>query len=147
MSFSADKRFEYLEHTADARFIAYGKTLKEAFENAALAMMNVMIDTDTVQPLQSETVELESADLEDLLFDWLSEVLFVFEVENMVFSDFIVDTLEQKEDEYHLTARLVGEPIDLSVHKFDTEVKAATYNYMSIEQTVDGWMLRATVDT
>ncbi|WP_406659871.1 archease [Methanolobus sp. ZRKC3] len=147
MTSSTDQKFEYLEHTADAKFIAYGKTLKEAFENAALAMMNVMIDTDTVQNVHSETIELNSADMDALLFDWLSEVLFVFEVENIVFNGFIIDILEQQEGECHLVARLFGEPIDLSVHKFDTEVKAATYNDMHIGQTDNGWMVRATVDT
>jgi SHS2 domain-containing protein len=146
MSSSVEK-FEYLEHTADAKFIAYGMTLKESFENAALAMMNVMVDTDAVKSVQSEKVELRSHDLDALLFDWLSEVLFVFEVENMVFNGFVIDTLDQRGDEFHLIARLMGEPIDLSVHKFGTEVKAATYNDMSIQETDSGWTVQATVDT
>ena len=43
---SQQKQYEYLEHTADVKFLAYGKTLEEVFENAALAMFNVMIDTE-----------------------------------------------------------------------------------------------------
>lgn len=144
---SSVKKFEYLEHTADAKFIAYGTTLEAAFENAALAMMNVMVDTDTVKNTQSETIELISPDLDALVFDWLSEVLFVFEVENMVFSDFVIDTLKQEGNEFHLVARLMGEPIDLSIHKFGTEVKAATYNGMSIQENECGWSIQATVDT
>ncbi|MDW7732031.1 MAG: archease [Methanolobus sp.] len=142
-----DERFEYLEHTADAKFRAYGKSLEEAFENAAFAMFNVMIDTDTVENEVSQEIELSSEDLEGLLFNWLSELLFVFEVESMVFGKFVVDRLEQDDDGWRLYARAIGEDINLSKHKFDTEVKAATYNDMRIEQTSKGWMIQATVDT
>jgi len=146
MSSSAEK-YEYLEHTADAKFKAYGATLEEAFENAALAMMNVMIDTDTVKNTQSEIIELMSSDMDALLFEWLSELLFVFEVENMVFNGFDIEYIKQESDDFHLVAKLMGEPIDLSVHKFGTEVKAATYNDMSIQETESGWTVQATVDT
>ncbi|TGC10902.1 archease [Methanolobus halotolerans] len=142
-----EERFEYLEHTADAKFRAYGKTIEEAFENAAFAMFNVMIDTDTVVNEVSQEIELNSEDIEALLFNWLSELLFVFEVENLVFGKFIVDRVEQDEVGWHIYAKAVGEEIDLSKHKFDTEVKAATYNDMRIEQISDGWMIQATVDT
>jgi SHS2 domain-containing protein len=147
MSSGTTKDFEYLEHTADAKFRAYGKSLGEAFENAALAMLNVMVDTDSVNISSSADVELSSPDLESLLFDWLSEILFVFEVEEMVFSRVRVNELFVGDDECSLSATLFGEAIDLSVHVFDTEVKAATYNDMKIENTGAGWMVQATVDT
>ena len=145
--FLMDNRFEYLEHTADAKFRAYGKSLEEVFENAAFAMFNVMIDTSTVATKISHEIELNSEDMESLLFNWLSEILFVFEVESVVFAKFIVDKVEQDEDGCRLFARAVGEEINLSKHKFGTEVKAATYNGMMIEKTPDGWMIQATVDT
>ena len=96
------ERFEYLEHTADAKFRAYGRTIEEAFENAASAMFNVMIDTDTVENEIFQEIELNSEDLESLLFNWLSEILFVFEVENLVFGKFIVEKLEQDKDDFRL---------------------------------------------
>ncbi|MDG6242798.1 MAG: archease [Methanolobus sp.] len=141
------KDFEYLDHTADAKFRAYGKSLAEAFENAALAMLNVMVDTGSVNTISSIEVELSSPDTESLLFDWLSEILFVFEVEEMVFGRVRVNELIVGDDECSLQATLFGEAIDLSVHVFDTEVKAATYNDMKIENVDGGWMLQATVDT
>jgi len=142
-----DNRFEYLEHTADAKFRAYGKSLEEVFENAAYAMFNVMIDTSTVAAEISHEIELSSEDMDGLLFNWLSEILFVFEVESLVFSKFIVDRIEHDETGFRLFARAMGEDINLSKHKFGTEVKAATYNDMKIESTPAGWMIQATVDT
>ncbi len=142
-----NRDFEYLEHTADVRFRAYGKNLEKAFENAALAMLNVMVDTSSVSNISSIEVELSSPDLDSLLFDWLSEILFVFEVEEMVFGNVRINRLDVSDEECSLSATLYGETIDLSVHVFDTEVKAATYNDMRIEGTDEGWMIQATVDT
>ncbi|WMW22132.1 archease [Methanolobus mangrovi] len=147
MSSDMNKDFEYLEHTADAKFRAYGKTLEEAFQNAALAMLNVMVDTSSVKNSSSVDIELTSPDLDSLLFDWLSEILFVFEVDEMVFGSVRVNELNICDEECSMSATLSGEAMDLSVHVFDTEVKAATYNDMRIEKTDDGWMIQATVDT
>lgn len=141
------KKYEYLDHTADAKFLAYGKTLEEAFENAALAMFNVMIDTNTISHTQSLDIELAAEDIDGLLFDWLSEFLFLMDAEYLVFGDFRVHRIEQEGDHFHLSATVYGEQIDLSRHRFDTEVKAATYNDMQVQLSADGWVLRATVDT
>ncbi|SDF56097.1 SHS2 domain-containing protein [Methanolobus vulcani] len=144
-----DIDYEYLEHTADVRFRAYGKTLEQAFENAALAMLNVMVETDSINNTLSIDIELTSFDLDSLLFDWLSEILFVFEVDEMVFGRVEVNkiTVDGDDEQCSLEATLYGETIDLSVHVFDTEVKAATYNDMRIEKSDDGWTIQATVDT
>jgi SHS2 domain-containing protein len=141
------KKYEYLDHTADAKFLAYGKTLEEAFENAALAMFNVMINTSTVSHTLSQEIDLTAEDLDGLLFDWLSEFLFLMDAENLIFGDFRVHSIKREGDQFHLNATVYGEHIDLSRHVFDTEVKAATYNDIQVQQLADGWVLRATVDT
>ncbi len=142
-----NKGFEYLEHTADAKFRAYGNNLGQAFENAALAMLNVMVDTTSVKNTYYVEIELRSADIESLLFDWLSEIIFVFEVDEMVFCSVRVHEMKIDDESSSLSATLFGETIDLSTHVFDTEVKAATYNDMRIDRIDDGWMIQATVDT
>ncbi|WP_370573103.1 archease [Methanomethylovorans sp.] len=141
------KKYEYLDHTADAKFLAYGKTLEEAFGNAALAMFNVMINTESVSNTISQDIEITAEDLDGLLFDWLSEFLFLMDAENLIFGDFSVHSIKHEGGQFHLNATVYGEAIDLSRHVFDTEVKAATYNDMQVEQSADGWVLRATVDT
>src|SRR5665648_193287 len=95
-----NKQYEFIEHTADAKFVAYGNDICDAFENAALAMFEVMLDTACVQPLQSYDIVLSADGLDGLLHDWLSELLFLFEVEGIAFSDFDVQSikLENKTD-------------------------------------------------
>ncbi|HNT72994.1 MAG TPA: archease, partial [Methanothrix sp.] len=71
---------EYLEHTADVKFRARGHSLDELFENAGLALIGAMIDPSTVRVVESWPVEIEAESLEALLYEWLSEILYLFEV-------------------------------------------------------------------
>jgi len=143
---SQQKQYEYLEHTADIKFLAYGKTLEEVFENAALAMFNVMIDTDKVSGETAREVFLKSPDLESLLVDWLSELLYLFEVDEIIFRKFQVEGVREEESEYSITARASGEKYYPESHPFETEIKAVTYNQLEIEETVDGWKAQVVVD-
>src|SRR5512141_1963325 len=85
--------FEYLEHTADVKFRAYGKTPEQMLSNAAAALFKTMVDPARVQILETWKVELEAPELEDLAYQWLSEIVFLFETESAVFASFEVRLL------------------------------------------------------
>ncbi len=140
------EQYEYLEHTADAKFRAYGKTLEEVFENSALAMFNVMIDTKNVLVETSMEISLKSPGLDTLLIDWLSELLFLFEVEETIFGEFRVEEIREEEGEYSLKARASGDKWNLEIHPFETEIKAVTYNQLELEKTHVGWVAQVVVD-
>ncbi|HPJ84541.1 MAG TPA: archease [Methanothrix sp.] len=127
------KPFEYLEHTADVKFQAHGRSLEEAFENAALAMLAAMVDPSTVRLEKTWPVEIEAESLESLLYEWLSEVLYLFEVELAVFSKFEV-ALERCEVGWRLSGRIGGERVDPERHFFETEVKAVTLHQFEIKK-------------
>ncbi|MCK4550749.1 MAG: archease, partial [Candidatus Aenigmarchaeota archaeon] len=80
----AVKKFEYLEHTADAKFKAYGKSLEEAFSNAALAVFNIMVDTKKVEPKIKKEIEITGKNKETILFDFIDELLFFLDAENFI---------------------------------------------------------------
>lgn len=143
---SQQKRYEYLEHTADIKFIAYGKNPEEVFENAALAMFNVIIDTEKVSEKTEREISLKSPDLESLLVDWLSEILYLFEVEETVFRKFTVESIKEENGEYSISARASGEKYYPESHPFETEIKAVTYNQLEIRKVTDGWQARVVVD-
>jgi SHS2 domain-containing protein len=128
--------FEYLEHTADVKFRARGRSLEETFENAALAMMGAMIDPATVRLEETWPVEIEADGLETLLYEWLSEVLYLFEVELAVFSRFDVK-LEEDEGDWRLSGKVGGEKVDPERHFFETEVKAVTLHQFEIKRVVE----------
>jgi SHS2 domain-containing protein len=143
---SQGKQYEYLEHTADIKFRAYGKTLEEAFENAALAMFNVIINTEKVSGDTAKEISLKSPDLESLLVDWLSELIYIFEVDEIIFREFQVENIKEEDSEYSITARALGEKYYPESHPFETEIKAVTYNQLEIAKTADGWKAQIVVD-
>ncbi|HEK86082.1 MAG: archease [Candidatus Saccharicenans sp.] len=79
-----DKKFEFLPHTADAKFRAYGKTLEEAVANAALAMVSLMWDYDQVELKAKEEVEIKASSFESLMVKFLTEILYLFEVKRFL---------------------------------------------------------------
>src|SRR5512145_1776758 len=131
---SQGKKYEYLEHTADIKFLAYGDTLEEVFENAALAMFNVIIDTGKVSGETAREIFLTSPDLEYLLVDWLSELLYLFEVDEIVFWNFQVEEIKEENGKCSIKALASGENYYPQSHPFETEIKAVTYNQLELEK-------------
>ncbi len=139
--------YEYLPHPADVRFKVHGATLEEVFEQAAHAMFHVIIDTDVLNPEHSVDIELESEGLENLLYDYLSELLYLFEVEEIVFGRFRVDFIEKADGSYILHGQASGENLNLERHSFETEVKAVTYHQLEVTKEKDGYSAHVIVDT
>jgi SHS2 domain-containing protein len=141
-------KYEYLYHIADAKYRAFGLTLEEAFENAALALFNVMIDTSNLKASEERGIELTSPDIKMLLVDWLSELLYLFEVDEIIFSEFRIDKIEKTGEDFFLKGKASGVPIDLLHHKFDTQVKAVTLHELEVEQDKTGrFRVQVVVDT
>ena len=144
----SEGKYEYLYHIADAKFRAFGLTLEEAFGNAALALFNVMIDTSNLLASEERRVELTSPDIKMLLVDWLSELLYLFEVDEIIFCEFRIEKIEKIGEEFSLKGVATGLPIDLSHHKFDTQVKAVTLHELEVEQVeTGGFRVQVVVDT
>lgn len=139
--------YEYLPHPADVRFRVYGATLEELFEQAAYAMFRVIIDTASLNPEHSVDIELESEGLEDLLYDYLSELLYLFEVEDIIFGYFTITSIEKQNGIYILHGQASGEYIDPEHHRFETEVKAVTYHQLKVIQEEGGYSAHVIVDT
>jgi SHS2 domain-containing protein len=135
------KKYEFLEHTADAYVAAYGSSLEEAFENAALATSNVMTDTCEVKPKVEEQVEIEAKDEYALLYNWLEEIIVKFDIENRLYSRFKISIIRPTSDGFRLEAKIWGEPFDPGRHSQRVGVKAVTYHRMTITKEPD----RATV--
>lgn len=126
------KRFEFLEHTADAYVAAYGESLEEAFENAALATFEVMTDLKKISPKVEEIVELEAHDEFALLYSWLEEFLIRFETIGNLYSRFKVLNIEETASGLKLKAKAWGEPYDPERHPSKVGIKAVTYHRMEI---------------
>ena len=130
-----EEGFKFLNHTADIYIRAHSKTLKGAFEQVAYSLMTTISpDLNLIFPKIEKFIEIISEDKEALLFDFLSEFLFIFDVEELVFSSVKVKSIEKNNDNYKLEAIAKGEVFNVKKHVIGTEVKAITYNMMKIEE-------------
>lgn len=125
-------KFEFLEHTADVYVASYGKTMGEAFENAAVAMFEVMTDIKTVKSKLEESVLVKGRDELELLYNWLELLIVNFETKNKLYSKFKILTLKKKVGFFSLTAKIWGEIFDPKKHVQKVGVKAITYHRMEI---------------
>lgn len=123
------KHYELIEHTADVGVKAYGKTLSEAFEHAAEGMFDIITDESTIQPIGEYTIRLEAPDLEQLLVDWLSQLIFLNGAYDLVFGRFEVVLTGTS-----LSARVFGEKYDTKKHRMGVEIKAVTYHMLQVHE-------------
>lgn len=129
---------------ADVCFEAEGKDLNELFENAAFATEEIMVDTKTVRPKVQHIISLDKEKIEDLLYDFLSELLFLKDAKGLVFS--AIATKIEKNKTYSLTATLKGEILNQQRHVWRTDVKAVTLHMFTIEKKKDTWRCRVVLD-
>ncbi|MFP4424456.1 MAG: archease [Candidatus Woesearchaeota archaeon] len=131
--------YEYLDHTADAKFRAYGDTLEEAFRNALRAMFGLIVSVEGVEPVAKKEVELTAGRTESLLYDFLEEGLFLFETDHFIPAD-----ADIKITGNHLKATIYGDT--LLNHEIEGDVKSVTYNDMDITHNKGKWMITVVVD-
>jgi SHS2 domain-containing protein len=146
---SKDLKFEFFDVTADVGYKAYGHSLANAFENAAIAMFEVITDTSNVNTQVEKQIELEAEDKYALLYDWLSELLFFHDAEYLVFSKFevkIYSRMDEDQEIDYLIATAWGEEFDPSRHERRSEVKAVTYHMMDIKDENSNVMLQVIID-
>lgn len=136
--------FELLEDTADLGFISCGENLSECFGNAARALSSSLVDPETVDVSVGYNFEIKAKDLEMLLHDFLSEILYIFETEDIIFKVFDVVICEGGEPT--LSCRLFGESIDLKRHEIKTEIKAVTYHEISVRKEDNLWKAKVICD-
>ena len=136
------KRFEVLDHTADIGIIVYGEDLKGLFENAGEAFFHLITDMRRVRRRVERKIEIKGESLERLMVDWLSELLYLHDVENLLFKEFKVESV----GENGLKAIVKGEPFQEGVHVIKTEVKAVTYHQIKVRKENGNWRAQIIFD-
>ncbi|HEY1247655.1 MAG TPA: archease [Nitrososphaera sp.] len=137
--------YRFLDHMTDAVIEAYGSTLNEAFENAALGLSDTMIDLNTVEPKKKIKVTAKGHDLYSLLFDWLNTVLLLMVVDWIAVSQFSIEIRKQSNG-YSIEGTAIGEPFDFDRHRYKIEIKGVTYHEMEIKQDTATSTVRFLVD-
>jgi SHS2 domain-containing protein len=135
------EKFEIIDHTADIGLIIHGDSLKELFVNAAAGMFSLITDTDKIKPAVKREVELSAGDMESLLVDWLNELLYLLDIDHLVFGRFEISGLADNS----IKAVCYGEKIN-GKHEIKREVKAATYHMLNLTKEGTGYKARVIFD-
>src|SRR3954466_14843051 len=123
--------YRFIDHTADVAAELTARSAAELFASAAQALTDTITELGSVHPSVTQSVTLEAGSLEDLLVDWLNELLYLFEVQNMLVSGAAV-TLRDAAGRWHLDAVITGEGYEPSRHPYRVLVKSATYHGLHI---------------
>jgi SHS2 domain-containing protein len=140
--------YEIIEHPADVGFLAYGRTLAQLFENAALAMCSLACAPDRIDETTRREIIVGGADLESLLYAWLAEILGIADAEQLVFRRAAIAQLHEPQNGEPGEARGIayGEAFDRARHAAGTYIKAVTLHRFMIERTPDGFCARVFLD-
>ena len=134
--------YEVFDHTADIGIRVQAARVDELFAEAARALFSLIVaNFDSVQALQEISVHLAAERLDELLFDWLAELLYTSDVRRMVFAQF---TPSVQGNQLNATAK--GEPIDPARHRLDREIKAITYHGLKLEHDGQQWLAQVILD-
>ena len=141
------KKYKILEDVAiaDIAIEAYGKNLNELFENSALAIFEESANLKNIKEKEKRSIKINAKNIEDLLYDFLSEILFLKDTYSIIFKKSKIK-IQKKGKKYHLNAELYGEKIDRERHELGNDIKAITLHMFKIEKTKKGYKGMIVVD-
>jgi len=136
------KKFKFLEHTADVKFQAFGKTQAQLFRNSFLAMKKIILGRTGIEGRIKKEIKILGMDLNNLLYNFLEEFLYFLEVEDLVVSK--VEKIKIDKQNFKLTAVVVGD--NSSNYKITNHIKAITYSQMFIKKIKSNWVCQVVMD-
>ncbi len=137
--------FELFEHKADVGVRGVGKSKEEAFAECAKAMFSVTVDLKEIDSEEKFDIEIETNDLESLLVDFLNHLLYLRDVNETVFNRFDLYIINEG-DEWKLNGKAFGEKINKKKHNIKSDVKAASYHQLIVEEKDGKWLVQCVVD-
>ena len=141
------KKYKILEDVAiaDIAIEAYGKNLNELFENTALAIFEESADLKKVDNKENKIIKIKANNVEDLLFDFLSEILFLKDKDSFLFKKSVVK-MKDTNGKFSLDSELFGEKIDREKHELRNDIKAITLHMFKVEKTKQGYKAVVVID-
>jgi SHS2 domain-containing protein len=136
-------KYKFIDHTADVMFEAFGSSLSKVFENAALATFEVQCDLKKIEKKIEKKIKLKSKNIEDLLFDFIEELIYLKDARYIVFNEFDVK-VDRKN--VSLEAEAYGEKINPRKHELKVDVKAITLHHYYLKKVKNGWKCRIILD-
>ncbi|MBU1198296.1 MAG: archease [Nanoarchaeota archaeon] len=138
------KKYEYLDHTADLKIRAYGKTIEEAFVNTAIGGFDFLTDTKKVKKKIEKNISISANRIESLLYDFLEELLFMLDTDGLITAEIKDLKIQQEKEKYSLTCIALGD----NYKNYDVKgnIKSVTYSEMSIKKEKNGFIIEVVLD-
>jgi len=141
-----EQGFEFIDHTADAGLKAYGKTIEELFENAAAGMFSLITELHAVTGKETEEVAVEAYEYDELLKNWLSELLYLQALKHSLYKKFKVKISDSGEGMKMLEGTAEGEKFDPEKNSISTDIKTVTYHGLYVEEKKGYWEAQVIFD-
>lgn len=134
--------YRLLEHTADMGVEAWAGSPEELFRQMALGLRQIITGCPEIRPAAELVVSVRGGDREELLVNWLGELVYLLEARNFIAAEVVIETW----GETGLSARVRGEEFDPVRHYLEREIKAVTYHQVEVRNGPQGWTARVYVD-
>ena len=134
-------KFQFFPHTADVKFRAYGRSVEEVFSNALYATM-FSLTKEKIKPIKKLKVKFKGKNFENLLYNFLEELLFLIDSKNFFVSEIKNFKIDKKN--FKLSAEFYGD--DGTGYEIFSSVKAVTYNEMFVKKIEDKWVAQVVLD-
>lgn len=135
-------QIRFFDHTGDIGMEVFAPSLPEIFKTAAAGMFSILTESRTIHPHLTKTISLKAEVADELLILWLNRLLFLFDTEGWLFSQFEITLPNEKS----LQAVVRGERYDPERHEILREIKAATYHRLTLEKRENTWYARVIFD-
>ena len=136
------KKYEQTDHTADIGLKIFGNSLPDLFANAGYALCDTLTDISKINPTTKQTFLLQRDTTEELLVEWMGNLLYIFETEGLLFNSFNIKSINKNS----LSAEAEGEFFNSAIHTIKNGVKAVTYHKLKIEEKSGLWQAEVVLD-
>ena len=134
--------YELLDHTADFGIHVFGENAKDLFQNAALALMDQLVETGDLLAREERRIVITGNDRPDLMVNWLREILYLWTGEERFVQSVHIESITEKQ----LNARVWIDPFSSERHKLISEIKAVTYHQVRVYKTGSRWEAKVIFD-
>jgi len=135
--------YEPIDHTADTGIHVFGHNAKDLFQNAAMALMDQLVEPVDLMPRQEKRITVEGTDWPDLMVNWLREILYLWVGGDVLVQAVQIEFITQK----RLAAHLRVDPFSEKRHQLKSEIKAVTYHQIQVFDTGNRWEAKVIFDT
>lgn len=137
-----EKKYDILKHSSDLTIKVVGKTPEELLSNSAFAVFDLMTDLNKVEERESLPLEAEGVDRDDLIVNWVRELLYLFQVSGYLLKGFEIEEVK----DHRVRARVRGEKFNPDTHEIRRELRSVLYQQCRMEKTGNQWIARVTFE-